>query len=223
MKPIIFISYSHKDEPEHPGPSEVQWLSLIRDFLRPAEQRGVFEVWVDQHVLGGETLDPAIEARLRSCRVFVLLVSQHSMASRYIIERELPIVRARQERGEAVVIYPIILSPTPSDGLSDIKDKNWRPRDGQPLSGFSAHQRAQHLTSIADELSTIAGGAPASATQASIGRASPTLELGGLPETPYERLVGREKQLARLDSVWLESTAHIVLLVAEGGLASPLW
>ena len=29
-KPVIFISYSHKDEPEHPTDGEIQWLSFVR-------------------------------------------------------------------------------------------------------------------------------------------------------------------------------------------------
>jgi hypothetical protein len=29
IEPVIFISYSHKDEPAHPGPDDVQWLSFV--------------------------------------------------------------------------------------------------------------------------------------------------------------------------------------------------
>jgi hypothetical protein len=35
-KPIIFISYAHLDEPEKPRGEEVQWLSFVMKFLRPA-------------------------------------------------------------------------------------------------------------------------------------------------------------------------------------------
>jgi hypothetical protein len=35
-KPIIFISYAHLDEPEKMREDEVQWLSFVTGFLRPA-------------------------------------------------------------------------------------------------------------------------------------------------------------------------------------------
>jgi hypothetical protein len=35
-KPVIFISYSHKDEPELPRDGEIQWLSFVRTYLQPA-------------------------------------------------------------------------------------------------------------------------------------------------------------------------------------------
>ena len=51
--PVIFISYSHKDEPEKPGEDEVAWLSYVQSFLTVAVKRGTFEVWVDRHIIGG--------------------------------------------------------------------------------------------------------------------------------------------------------------------------
>jgi hypothetical protein len=35
-KPILFISYAHADEPERPGPEEIQWLTFVTGYLRPA-------------------------------------------------------------------------------------------------------------------------------------------------------------------------------------------
>ena len=43
------------------------------------------------------------------------------------------------------------------------------------------------------------------------------LDIGGLPETGYERLVGREAELARLDEAWRDGKTSILSLVAEGG------
>ena len=38
-----------------------------------------------------------------------------------------------------------------------------------------------------------------------------------LPETPYERLVGRDDELERLDEAWASPTVNVFSLVAEGG------
>ena len=74
-KPIIFLSYAHLDEPEKPRGEEIQWYSFVRKFLRAGERRGFFEVWVDVEMMGGDDWDEKIKEKLRSCRIFVLLVS----------------------------------------------------------------------------------------------------------------------------------------------------
>ncbi len=52
-KPIIFISYAHADEPERPRGAEIQWLSFVMKFLRPAVKSGEFLIWVDRQMRGG--------------------------------------------------------------------------------------------------------------------------------------------------------------------------
>jgi hypothetical protein len=47
-------------------------------------------------------------------------------------------------------------------------------------------------------------------------RAVPVVDITGLPETGYERLVGRDAELARLDEAWSDSKTNILALVAEG-------
>ncbi|RBP15757.1 TIR domain-containing protein [Roseiarcus fermentans] len=88
-KPLIFISYAHLDEPEKPRGEEVQWLSFVMKFLRPAVKSGEFTIWDDRLMLGGTKSDPKIERNLRGCDAFVLLVSANSMSSNYIIDRAL--------------------------------------------------------------------------------------------------------------------------------------
>src|SRR5271157_5400112 len=102
IKPIIFISYAHADEPEKPRGEEIAWLTFVMKFLRPAVKSGVFDQWVDREMRGGAEWDPQIEAKLQACDIFVLLVSANSMASGYIIDKELEIARERN-----LHIYPL--------------------------------------------------------------------------------------------------------------------
>jgi hypothetical protein len=46
-KPILFISYADADEPERPGPEEIQWLTFVTGYLRPALKHGAIESWAD--------------------------------------------------------------------------------------------------------------------------------------------------------------------------------
>jgi|HubBroStandDraft_2_1064218.scaffolds.fasta_scaffold05884_2 tetratricopeptide (TPR) repeat protein len=219
-KPVIFISYSHTDEPEHPRGEEVQWLSFVRTYLQPAVKYGVFDLWVDQNMPGGTEWDPEIEAKLHACDIFILLVSANSMASDYIVEREIKIIRERQEKGDPVHFYPLLLTPTPRAGLDKVKDKNLRPRDAKPFSGYSFHDRAQHMTDAADEIAALVEKiANRKITERPVEmRSKPAyVHITGLPETAYERLVGRDDELKRLDDAWTDDKTNILSLVAEGG------
>jgi hypothetical protein len=103
-KPIIFISYAHADEPEKPRGEEIQWLSLVMRFLRPAVKNGAFTMWVDRQMPGGTEWDEEIDRELRACDVFVLLVSASSMGSDFIIDKELEIARAAGWRANCIFI-----------------------------------------------------------------------------------------------------------------------
>jgi hypothetical protein len=220
-KPVIFIRYAHADEPEKPVEGEVQWLSFVRTYLQPAVKGGIFNLWVDRQMMGGADWDPEIEQKLRACDIFILLVSARSMASNYIIDKEIAIVRERQKNGEDVHFYPLLLTPTPDAGLEKVRDKNLRPRDAKPFSGFSSnHDRLQHMTEAANEIATIAQQIverKAARQPSAPSIRSSCVHITGLPETAYERLVGREVELKRLDEAWADRRTNILSLVAEGG------
>jgi hypothetical protein len=45
VKPVIFISYSHKDEPDpYMQPGEFQWPSYVKSILDPAAAHGLVEL-----------------------------------------------------------------------------------------------------------------------------------------------------------------------------------
>lgn len=219
-KPVIFISYSHKDEPEKPREGQVQWLSFVRTYLQPAVKHGIVDLFVDEHLPGGATLKPEIESKLRACDIFILLVSANSMASDYIVDKEIAIIRERQANGENVHFYPLLLTPTPDAGLDKVKDKNLRPRDAKPFSSFSPNDQMQHMSDAANEIAKIAKQVVDRKNAAHVAAPStrPTyVHITGLPETPYERLVGRDAVLKRLNDAWADRKVNIISLIAEGG------
>jgi tetratricopeptide (TPR) repeat protein len=226
--PLVFISYAHKDDPFRPAADEADWLEYVLEFLRPGEIAGRYAIWVDLIMMGSANWEPEIEQRLRACDIFILLVSRRSMAFKYILEKELPIVRERDARGEPIHIYPVLLTPTPMVGLDNVRDKNIRPRNATPLSGFSSHDRDDQMAQIADEIAKMSDaiadshGAPAGSISSDApGRTRRGqrlfVDIGHLPEMPYKSLVGRDAQLARLNAVWEDRNVNILSLVAEGG------
>jgi hypothetical protein len=217
-KPVIFIGYSHKDEPDKPAEGEVQWLSFVRTYLQPAVKHGVVDLFDDQHLTGGAGFDPEIEKKLRTCDVFLLLISAHSLASNYIVDTEIRITRERQSNGEDVHFYPLLLTPTPKIALDKLKDMLIRPKDAKPLSAFPYGERIQQMNDVADEIAAIAaeitGRKPLPPKR---GSQPAFVHITGLPETAYEHLVGRDIELKQLDDAWANPNTRIVSLIAEGG------
>ncbi|MCB9958812.1 MAG: TIR domain-containing protein [Rhodospirillaceae bacterium] len=214
-KPLVFISYSHKDE--------TPWLELIRTYLGPAVAADEFTVWHDRDLRGGDDWDGEIQDQLANCDICVLLVSVHSTQSAYILNKEIRTIQDRQAAGEEVVLYPILLTPTPDAGLAHVAAKNWRPKDGRSLSSFGAkHDRLAQLTDIANELSRmLAAWTPTTPKPPRGPKTSSTpdpLDIDRLPDTPNRKLVGRAAELALLDAAWASPGTHIVSLIAEGGV-----
>jgi hypothetical protein len=140
-KPVIFISYAHLDEPENPREGEVQWLSFVTGFLKPAETQGAVEIWTDRLMPGGADWSPEIEGKLRDCDIFILLISHNSLSSRYVVDKEIAAIRERQTKSEDVHFYPLLLTPTPAIALDIVKDKNRRPRGEKSFFDYPLNER----------------------------------------------------------------------------------
>jgi tetratricopeptide (TPR) repeat protein len=219
-EPVIFVSYARADEPRARSGEDEPWLTFVMRFLRPAVKRGLFTVWSDKVMPGGEEWEKKIEEQLGRCDLFLLLVSTNSMGSDFILDRELAPVKARRERGEPVHIYPILLEPTSEASLEPIAKFNLRPFDG-PLSGLQLSERKARMAEMADEIAALAAAVAAQrATSQPETPPAPDLtpvDIGKLPDTPYRRLVGREDLLKRLDDAWAKPGEAILSLIAEGG------
>ena len=216
-KPVIFISYSHKDEPEHPRDGEVQWLSFVRTYLQPAIKNGIFDLFVDEHLSGGDDLKPEID---KSCVRATFSFRSSLRIRRPPITSSIPRYdrRERVANGDDICFYPVILTPTPKIALDKFKDKVIRPDDAKPLSSFPYGERLQKMTDIADEIANIAAEIVGRKPEPPKRGPQPSyVHIAGLPETPYERLVGRDDELKRLDEAWSDAKTNILSLIAEGG------
>jgi hypothetical protein len=138
------------------------------------------------------------------------------------VDTEIKITRDREANGEDVCFYPVLLTPTPKVALDKFKDKVIRPRDAKPLSSFPYGERIQKMTEIVDEIAAIANEiANRKPEPLKRGPQPSFVHITGLPETPYERLVGRKIELQHLDDAWANLATNIISLIAEGGAGKP--
>lgn len=93
--PEIFVSYSHHDSP---------WRArLFDDYI--CTTFGDCRIWTDAQIRAGDRWDEEINRRLQSSSVAVLLVSEHFLASKFITEREFPIIMAREREAALRVVW----------------------------------------------------------------------------------------------------------------------
>jgi hypothetical protein len=239
-KPSIFISYAHEDEPETPSGDSVKWLSFVTGYLEPAVTQGLADLWVDNLMRGGDDWDREIKQTLEACDVFILLVSRHSLASKYILKTEIETIKQRQQNKEDVRCYPLLLTTTPKYALDPVRDWNIRPKNLKPFSDYPQSERERHMSDAADEIIEIAAEiarrkarqppAPpplplAAASEPVLAEppanASPTLarQPRNLPFASLESLfIGREPALAALSAAIAGKPSAGVALHGLGGV-----
>jgi hypothetical protein len=99
------------------------------------QRQGIIETWHDRRIGAGNDFAGAIDDRLNSCDIFLLLVSPYFLASDYCYDVEMARAMERHQEGSARVI-PVILDPcdwheAPFGKLLAA------PKDGKPLSKFA--------------------------------------------------------------------------------------
>ena len=154
-KPIVLISYAREDEPEEPTGGEVKWLSFVTEYLGPAEQVGVFEMWIDP-MTRVDDWGPENVRRVAACDFFVPLLSDHALSSNYTLDRELAIIRKRQTRGERVCLYPLLLTPEPESAFELLGGEDPSGRSGIRLSNCPRDELTRRMLDAIDEIVEIA-------------------------------------------------------------------
>jgi len=119
----IFISYSHRDD---------EWRQKLDTHLGSLWQEKVISVWHDRRTVAGEDWAGAIDDKLDTADVILLLISPDFIASHYCYKIEMPRALERHEADDAVVI-PIILRSCVWQGAPFGKIQGL-PRDAEPIT-----------------------------------------------------------------------------------------
>lgn len=119
----LFFSYSHADE---------AFRDRLEKHLSALKRLGSISTWHDRRITVGTELDNAIDKRLDSADVILLLVSPDFIDSEYCYEREMNRALQRHSLHEARVV-PVILHPCDWHDLPFGKLLA-APTDGRPIS-----------------------------------------------------------------------------------------
>lgn len=129
--PKIFLSYSHAD---------VRYMKRLELFLKPLENKGIVDVWVDTRIEPGQEWRMEIKKALEAATVAVLLLSQDFIASDFIRTNELPPLLSAAKKRRTVLLMVLISPCTWEDALSKYQTIN---PPSKPLSKMDRTSREQ--------------------------------------------------------------------------------
>jgi TIR domain len=139
----IFISYSHKDS---------RWLEKLQIHLTPMIDNGAVILWSDSHIQPGTHWNEQINLALHRATVAVLMVSSDFLASRFIVDKELPLLAAAAETDGLKILWIALTASaykeTPLVAYQALNDPV------QPLDSLKGAKRNQEFVRIAESIKT---------------------------------------------------------------------
>jgi len=161
-KPVVFISYSHKDETEK---------EHLVSHLKVLESAGHIELWVDDRIEGGADWADEIKQAIAQAKVAILLISANFLTSNFILGKEVPAFLERREQ-EGMIVFPVIARACSWKAFDWLDRMNVRPKNGRPIWSGTAGQIDEDLAQIAQEVMQAArrGTAVAATTNAPVAR-----------------------------------------------------
>ncbi len=142
---VVFISYSHKDEPEK---------NALLSHLSVLEKAQLLTLWSDDRIIGGDDWEQAIFKAITQARVAVLLITANFLTSDFILSQQIPLLLERREQ-EGLIIFPIIAKPCAWRTVGWLAKMNVIPRDGTPIWSHAEHYADQYLAKIAETIALI--------------------------------------------------------------------
>jgi len=188
-RPLVFISYSHKDE---------TWMNRVATQLRVSQQEGLLDLWHDRLIAGGDDWYEAIMGAIDSGCVAILLVSAHSLTSDFIQRKEVPRILQLRDEGRTR-FFPIVISSCDWEAVEWLKRMNLRPNDGRALDLGTDAQINADLAKIAKEIRLLINRLfAATVTTTSTDGGEP--QYRRIPTLPAPKLfVGRKEHLDEIE------------------------
>ncbi|MEE8586005.1 MAG: TIR domain-containing protein, partial [Acidobacteriota bacterium] len=205
-KPTVFISYSHKDK---------DWLDILRTHLKPFVRNEKIIPWHDTQIRTGAKWLEEIRKALQAADAAILLVSPNFLASDFIAENELPpLLKAARSGGLTIYWIAVTASAYKETEIAEYQCAN---DPAQPLDSLTPAQQSQLLVEVCRKICNPHEHPPSGGTTSSPEGMVPKVAPSRLPISG-EFLIGREKELKRLDQAWTEPRTNLISIVAWGGV-----
>lgn len=141
----VFISYSHKDK---------EWLQRLQAQLGVLRQEGLVAPWSDENLEPGDDWPHEIRAALDGSDIAVLLISANFLSSKFIMEKEMPVLLERRQAGTLRRILPLVVTPCAWQLDQNLKSIEVRPKGRSVAQGNQAEQDAD-LADVTTEIAKV--------------------------------------------------------------------
>lgn len=125
----VFISYSHANKAEK---------DRILKYLEPNTD---MLVWYDKELLAGDQFDEVISAKIDESDIFIFLITQDFLTSKYCNEIEVSKALTRKGEDDELRIIPVILDYC-TFKKSKLSKYNAVPDDAHPVFSYDNHNKA---------------------------------------------------------------------------------
>ena len=127
VKPLVFVSYSHKDR---------DWQERVQEHLSVLYQNIVVDLWSDNEIGIGERWRNEIKDALVRSTAAILLISSSFFSSEFIREIEIPqiVEKLNPKNKERFYIFPILVRPCAWKTVGWLNDIQIRPKNNEALS-----------------------------------------------------------------------------------------
>jgi hypothetical protein len=122
----FFVSYSHLDR---------EWFGKLRPLLKFNTPTRLAHVWHDHELRAGDRWDDEIRKELEQMDVFLCLLSNHFLASDYIIQVEVKAAFKREKLGHTIIV-PLLLCDMDERDIGEFKPFNPLPAWGRSWRSY---------------------------------------------------------------------------------------
>jgi len=205
--PIVFVSYSHKDE---------AWKNALLPQLRNLEKLGTLEVWNDRDIKAGVDWYAEIKDVLSRTKVAICLISSNFLSSSFCLDEEVAYLLQARNRGDLEII-PVLVEDCVWQPHRWLKRLQMFPRDGQNVTTHFNDDPAQVFSDVANQIYKMLQLGYVFEHPPPPGEPPEKIDIDRLPQTG-ELLFGRREELDALDSIWHDKTLNVAVFKASGGV-----
>jgi hypothetical protein len=141
IRPIVFVSYSHKD---------IEWKERVEEHLSVLNHTFIVDIWSDKNIETGSKWRVEINDALMRAKAVILLLSSSFFHSKFIREKEIPEIKKKLQ-GD-FDIFPILVRPCAWKAVDWIEERQILPENGEPLSSGDGNFIDSKLSDITIEL-----------------------------------------------------------------------
>jgi TIR domain len=206
-RPLVFVSYSHKDE---------SWKDRLVEHLRNYELDDLLEIWEDRQIEPGADWYANIKDVLRRTRCAICLVSPSFLGSRFCRFEEIPYLLQQRRKGNLEIV-PMLLRDSDWSEQRWLKRLQMLPRDGKNIVSHYKKDPDPILKAVAKKAREAVEPGYKPYRPPPTGTPPEKVDIARLPETGA-LLFGRREELKFLDQAWAERKLNIVAFRASGGV-----